>query len=335
MLNCYSNASRWPGRVQRPGRAGRGGWPAPKPPRVGLAAAAPPLLLEATARRLPAARGPRRRSPLQALPRHGLCRCSWVDTAASPKAGAHASSAAAAGRGKREQRAAAPRSGRSRGPPLLLAMEGAEEELALGVRRRSPVEEEQGRRRRSPLADGRGAGDRRGRASQRLAGGGGAGEESCVRGRSSRAGGRELQGAGAGAPRGSGSRPPSLAVSSPAPPPAHAWRRRRSRGGGGPTAERGAGGEEPSRAGRGAMRTGRCARRRGGERPVDEQGPGAHGAWDERGGAWRREPAGVAGFERGLLLLPWRTGMPARPRTSASSAPSSPRTTAASTTPVE
>jgi len=167
-----------------------------------------------------AARGPRRRSPLQALPRHGLRRCSWADTAASPKAGAHASSAAAAERGKGEQRAAAPRSGRSRGPPPLPAMEGAEEELALGVRRRSPVEEEQGRRRRSPLADGRGAGDRRGRASQRLAGGGGAGEESCVRGRSSRAGGRKLQGAGwprapgegrrSRGPRGSGSRPPSL-----------------------------------------------------------------------------------------------------------------------------
>ena len=45
------------------------------------------------------------------------------------------------------------------------------------------------------------------------------------------------------------------------------------------------------------------------------------------------EPVGVAGFGRGLLLLPWRTGMPARPRTSAASSPSSPRATAASMMP--
>ena len=45
------------------------------------------------------------------------------------------------------------------------------------------------------------------------------------------------------------------------------------------------------------------------------------------------EPVGVAGFGRGLLLLPWRTGTLARPRTSVSSSPSSPRVTAASTTP--
>ena len=79
----------------------------------------------------------------------------------------------------------------------------------------------------------------------------------------SRAGGRELQGAGAAASSRGGApeqgprvaRAPGLppsSASSPAPPPAHAWRRRRSRGGGGPTAERAAGGEEPSRAGRGA-----------------------------------------------------------------------------------
>ena len=78
-----------------------------------------------------------------------------------------------------------------------------------------------------------------------------------------------------------------------------------------------------------------CARRRGGERPVDEQGDGAHRAGDECGGAWRCEPVGVGGFGRGLLLLPWRTGTPARPRTSASSSPSSPRATAASMTLVE
>ncbi|KAG2632920.1 hypothetical protein PVAP13_2NG131106 [Panicum virgatum] len=56
------------------------------------------------------------------------------------------------------------------------------------------------------------------------------------------------------------------------------------------------------------------------------------------GMGWRLdpgEPVGVAGFGRGLLLLLWRTGTPARPRTSASSSPSSPRATAAPTTPVE